>query len=433
LFHMGWFVGQGFSASGWTDFWAGDRVTNWMKPDLYLDLVRSMERAGFDYVMLEDSSLVPDVYEGSTRAYLKHGMSAPKNDPVTLIPLLGSVTSRLGLVATVTTSLYPPFLAARMMASLDHLTDGRVGMNLVTAHNQRAAQNYGMPALKKHDERYAMAAEWVDVVTQLFRSWEPDAYVGDLETPMLVDHTKVNPIDFEGEYFSVRGPLNTLPGPQGRPVICQAGGSPAGREFAAGFADTVIGGHKSVPVMKEYREDISTRMLAQGRKPDECKVLMTIIPTLAETREDAQEKKRRQLASAENRVEQFLAAMSYTTGIDMSKLDLDAPLDENLTTDAAQSVLADYLRLGKGKTLRQIALGGRDAESSPFVGTPDQVAAAMGEVIEETGADGYLLGSPIDRRTVSEICDGLVPALRKRGLVRSHYDFSTFRENLLAF
>ncbi|MEV1294198.1 NtaA/DmoA family FMN-dependent monooxygenase [Pseudonocardia sp. NPDC049635] len=433
MFHLGWFVGHGISASGWRDFWAGDHGHTWMRSDVYLDLVRSMERAGFDYVMLEDSSLIPDVYQGSTRTYLQYGMSAPKNDPVTLVPLLGSATRHLGIVATVTTSLYPPFLAARMLASLDHLTEGRVGANLVTAHNARAAQNYGRPALLAHDERYAMAREWVEVVTRLFASWEPDAMVVDPQEPMLVDHTKVHPIDFEGSYFSCRGPLNTVPGPQGRPVFCQAGGSPAGREFAAQVADTVIGGHKSVDAMRSYRADMSERMTAHGRKPDDCKVLMTVVPTLGETVEEAQERKRRQQAAAGERLDQFLAAMSYTTGLDMATFDLDAPLDQGLTTDAAQSVLADYLRLGQGKTLREIALGGRDAESSPFVGTPDAVASAMGEVITETGADGYLIANPIDRRSVSEICDGLVPALRKRGLVRTAYEGATFRDNLLAF
>ncbi|WP_219993326.1 NtaA/DmoA family FMN-dependent monooxygenase [Cryobacterium arcticum] len=430
---MGWFVGQGFSANGWTDFWAGNRVNTWMKPDLYMDLGRAMERSGFDYMMLEDASLIPDTFNGSMETYLKYGMSAPKNDPVTLVPLVGHVTSRLGIIATITTSFYHPFMAARLMSSLDHITDGRVGANLVTAHSPRGAQNYGRPALAEHDTRYRMAREWVQVADQLWNSWEDGAVLGDLETPRLVDHTKVHTIDFEGEFFSSRGPLNTIPSPQRRPVICQAGGSPAGREFAAEVADTIIAGGKSVEAMKSYRDDITERMLRFGRNPTDCKVLMTANPVLGETNEEAREKKRRQQAENDDKLDYFLAALSYTTAIDMGKFDLDAPLPDGLTTDGAQSILTDIQRIANGRTLREIAIGPKDADSALFVGTPDAVASMMGDIIDESGADGFLLGNPIDRRSVSEITDGLMPALQRRGLVRDHYEHALFRDNLLAF
>jgi FMN-dependent oxidoreductase (nitrilotriacetate monooxygenase family) len=348
-----------------------------------------------------------------------------------LVPLLAQASHRLGIVATMTTAFYPPYLAARLGATLDHLTHGRVGLNLVTAHNDRTAQNFGLERHHEHDLRYEMADEWMEVVDRLWASWEPGAVVADRETRIFADHTKIHPIDFEGRYYRCRGPLNMPAGPQGRPVICQAGGSPAGRNFAAKHADTIIARVRGAAAAKAFRADISARMAEYGRKPGDCKVLFSTAIVLGETLREAQEKKERLTAGLAANLDARLAALSFLSGQDFSKFDLDEPLPP-VKTNASRS-LTELYTSGTGKeTLRQMLLdpssGGID-----FVGTPDSVAAEMGEAMAEIGGDGFLFTENLTRRTISEIADGLASALKRRKLVRSAYSHEHFRDNLLAF
>ena len=203
MFHMGWFVGRGYSVHAWNQPWSGTIGADYMQPDLYIDLVRAMERACFDYVMIEDGSFVPDAYKGTPEWYLHNAYTVPKHDPMPLVPLLTQGSSHLGIVATMTTGFYPPYLAARLGATLDHLTRGRVGLNLVTAHNDRTAQNFGLARHHEHDLRYEIADEWIQVVDRLWQSWEPDAVVADPESGMYADFRKVHPIDFVGKYFKL--------------------------------------------------------------------------------------------------------------------------------------------------------------------------------------------------------------------------------------
>jgi FMN-dependent oxidoreductase (nitrilotriacetate monooxygenase family) len=437
MFHLGWFVGSGYGIQSWRDMWSGIGEKEWMKPDLYVDMARSLERAGFDYMMFEDGLLVPDTYEGSMRQYLGGPMESPRNDPTALIGIIGQHTKRIGLIPTMSTSFYPPFMAARMMATLDHLCDGRAGANLVTSSSHGAAMNFGLDSHMEHDERYVKAGEWVDVVSQLLGSWEPDAVVNDKENGIWADHTKVHHIDFEGKYFKSRGPLNTPPGPQGRPVICQAGGSGAGRDFAAKHADTIVAIPLGLEAMKEYREDISRRMISFGRDPKDCKVMYLVNPFISDTERSARETHEMHLAArqSEDFLHMALATMSYFSGIDFAKFDLDKPMpDLTGKVNGHQSNMDRYAKDGEGgKTLRELALGQDVLESLQLVGTPDSVAEQMGEAMDYVGGDGFLLASPIDRRNVATIADGLVPALRKRGLVRDEYEFEHFKDNLLAF
>ncbi len=203
MFHLGWFVGKGYSVHAWNQPWSGSIGSDWMEPDLYIDLARALERACFDYMLIEDGSFVADAYKGSPDWYLRNAYSVPKSDPVPLVPLLAYFTKRLGIVPTVTTSFYPPFLAARLGATLDHLTHGRVGLNIVTAHNDRAAQKFGLDRHYEHDLRYEMADEWMEVANRLWASWEPGAVVADPVTGTFVDPGKVHPIDFEGRFYKL--------------------------------------------------------------------------------------------------------------------------------------------------------------------------------------------------------------------------------------
>jgi FMN-dependent oxidoreductase (nitrilotriacetate monooxygenase family) len=428
---MGWFIGRGYSVHAWNQQWSGTIGTDYMQPDLYIDLVQAMERACFDYVMIEDGSFVPDAYKGSPEWYLHNAYTVPKHDPMPLVPLLAYQSRHLGIVATMTTGFYPPYLAARLGATLDHLTKGRVGLNLVTAHNDRTAQNFGLERHHEHDKRYEIADEWIQVVDKLWQSWEPDAVVADPESGMYADFRKVHPINFTGKYFKSRGPLNMPPGPQRRPVICQAGLSPAGREFASKYSDTIVAVARGVEQAKHYRDDVRARMVGHGRNPDDCKVMFSVSIVLGETVEEAKAKKARAEAALISDLQPRLAFLSFLSGMDFSKLPLDEPLAE-VKTNASRG-LTMLLTSGTGKsTLREMltdpASGGID-----FVGTADSVAAEMGDAAQEMGGDGFMITEGVTRRAISEITDGLAPALKRRGLIRTGYQHKLFRDNLLAF
>jgi len=428
-FHLAWFLN--FVADDWYGPW-GSGGSSWAG-DFYVEMAKDLERAGFDYVILEDKLMVSDAYGGSMEHDLKQGI-APKHDPVPLATLMAYETSRLGVVPTMSTSFYPPFLLARLTATVDHLARGRIGWNIVTSAEDRAAQNFGMDKLYEHDLRYDMADEYLQLVTQLWESWEPDAVVRDRDRGVYVDHTKVHQVDFEGRFYSARGPLNTVRPPQGRPVLCQAGASPKGRAFAARYADTIIAVGNDVAQMKAYREDIHERLRACGRKPDDCKVLFLVSPMVDETEELAQAKAERWIHDPMY-VEFVLTEMASITEVDFSRFDLDEPLPDDLTTNGERGTLEAFMQRGSGKTLREL-IGLGLVGTVPLVGTPDSVADRMGEIMDEVGGDGFLLTCPsnrLNRRYVSEITDGLVPALQRRGLTRTGYTFEHFRDNLLEF
>jgi len=430
-FHLGWFVN--FTVNAWNETWADNNGPDWTG-GFYVDMARALERTCFDYMILEDTCMVSDAYGGSFETSLKHAVFAPKHDPMPLVPLLAQATSRLGIVGTMSTSFYPPFLLARLSATLDHMCRGRFGWNIVTSGEDRAAQNFGMEQLTEHDLRYDIADEYVDLVCQLWDSWEPDAVVLDRDTGVYADGSKVHTIDFNGRYFKSRGPLNTVRAPQGRPVFVQAGGSPRGREFAAKYADSIIATATGIEGMKAYRDDVRARMQAHGRKPDDCKVLFLVSPILGDTAEEAHQK-RQAMIEAPDYIEQTLIGMSSITEVDFSTFDLDAPLPP-ITTNGERGSLDKFAQWGSGKTLRQL-VAERVDRSIELVGTPDQVAERMAEVMDVVGGDGFLITRPgqtgLTRKYIIEITDGLVPALQHRGLTRTAYTHAHFRDTLLEF
>jgi FMN-dependent oxidoreductase (nitrilotriacetate monooxygenase family) len=433
-FHMAWFTP--FKTPAWKIPWAGDVAHNWLNGEYFVDMARALERAGFDYMMFEDSTLVSDAYGGTAENELKHGLHAPKGDPVPLLPMLAAHTSRIGLIATMSTSFYHPFLVARVMATMDHLTKGRVGWNVVTSSEDQAAQNYGMDSLPPHDERYERADEFIDIVKQLWDSWEPGAVVADAERNVYADYTKVHEINYIGKYFKCRGPLNLPAGPQGHPVICQAGGSPKGRDFAARHADTLLSGAQDVASMKQYREDVRALALAHGRNPDDIKVMFICQPTLADSEQEAREKFELVSAMSQDQIETTLGIMSITMEINWKQFDLDAEIPDDIHTNGHQSGLESFKKFAKGRTLRQ-ALESRSGTGMAFSGTPDSVAAQMDEVMQEVGGDGFLVrGEPVrthSRRYLDEIASGLAPALQRRGLMRTQYEHPTLKQNLKSF
>jgi FMN-dependent oxidoreductase (nitrilotriacetate monooxygenase family) len=429
-FHLGWFTP--FGTTGWND-----PISHSEEPwdgQFYVDMAKALERACFDLIMLEDSLCISEVHGGSMETYLRHGLMAPKNDPAPLAALIGAATKHLGVVSTLSTLAYAPFALARLAATLDHISHGRFGWNIVTTAAEASAHNFGLKELPPRQQRYDMADEYVALVRALFDSWEPGAVVRDHATNTYADYRKVHAINFEGKYFSCKGPLNTVRCPQGRPAFLQAGGSPRGRRFAATHADCIVAFADGIAGMKAYRNDVRALAASAGRDPDTIKVLFLIAPVLGATMQEALDRDEREYGS-DAFVEGALALFGSLTDIDFSGYDLDAELP-TMTTNGEQGVLDKFGQWGSGKTLRQLARDSGTSTSIRLVGTPDSVADEMGAVMEEVGGDGFLIITPlmrVTRRYIGEVTEGLVPALQRRGLVRTEYTRTTLRETLLEF
>ncbi|HYP64512.1 MAG TPA: NtaA/DmoA family FMN-dependent monooxygenase, partial [Acidocella sp.] len=379
-FHLGWFMN--FTPDEWREpFAQGGQPWN---GQFYIEMAKALERACFDYIMIEDKLMVSETYGGSREAGLRTGMMAPKHDPVPLAVAMGMATKHLGVIATMSTLGYPPFLLARLASTVDSLTEGRFGWNVVTSAENLAAQNFGLDALPPREKRYAMAEEYMEVVGKLFESWDEDAVVLDRAAGIYADHTKVRPINHAGDFFKVRGPLNTVRSPQGRPVYVQAGASPRGRDFAAKHADSIVSVASGVEDMKKFRDDIRARAKAAGRDPDAIKILFCVTPTVADSEAEAQAKHTRML-TAPHFIDDMLASLSAITDIDFAQYELDEPLPGKLTTNGEQGTLDKFQQYGSGKTLRQLVIDGAGGivSSVELIGTPDSVAARMGEVMQE--------------------------------------------------
>lgn len=428
-FHLGYFTKFGATA------WPGsndDFGSNWADGSFHVELAQKLERAKFDFLFFEDSVTVSDTYGGSMELDLKHAVYAPKHDPIPLLPVIAQGTSKIGLIATASTSFYPPFLLARLYSTIDSLTHGRAGWNLVTSSETRAAQNFGMNELPPHAERYARAEEFIEIVRQLWDSWEEGALVADAESGVYVDHSKVHTIDFDGEYYKSRGPLNTLRSPQGRPVIAQAGASPRGRDFAASNAEIVVapmaGG---VAGMKALREDIRSRVESFGRNPDDVRVFFLTPLFVFDSGEE-------QIAPSDDEVqaqlEYGMVMLSSTTDIDFSQLDLDAPVPQDLEGGGHTSIVQIFKDLGKaGMTLRQAMASGMGNDEFGLMGTPKHIAERLIAIMDEVGGDGFLIEGAGLTPYVDILVDELIPELQAAGVVRTEYAGTTLREVLHEF
>ncbi|MHB8734391.1 MAG: NtaA/DmoA family FMN-dependent monooxygenase [Terriglobales bacterium] len=434
-FHLGWFMN--FTPPEWDGVWSSPEGVTWANGRFHVDFARNLERACFDYIMIEDTVMIADAYGGSMEGALKNSVMAPKQDPVPLAVLIAVNTSKLGVVATMSTSFYPPYMLARLCSTVDSIAAGRFGWNIVSSAEDRSAQNFGLDALPEHDQRYNVADEYFDVVNKLWDSWDADAVVMERNTHTFADYTKVRTIDHVGTYFKSRGPLNTVPSPQHRPTFVQAGASPRGREFAARAADSIIAVGAGVEDMKAYRDDIRSRMAAIGRDPDDCKVLFLVAPTIASSEREANAVLAK-LMDSPTYVEKALVGISTISEIDFKQFDLDKPLPTGLTTNGERGSLEHFMRgdgSGRSQTLRELVMH-RAKRGVELVGTPQQVARKMGEVMEEVGGDGFLIsqaGWDLTRKHIASITDGLVPELQRLGLTRTEYTKSTLRETLREF
>jgi FMN-dependent oxidoreductase (nitrilotriacetate monooxygenase family) len=429
-FHLGWFLT--FRTPVWRDPLAGDVGREWPNGQFHIEMARALENACFDYMMIEDSSKVPDAYGGTFEMDLKHGRFAPKHDPAALVPLLAAATEYIGLICTMSTSFYPPYILARLTNTLDHLCEGRFGWNMVTSSGDRAAQNFGLDELYDHDLRYQMANEFTELVHALWDSWDPDAVVMDRESGTWANPAKVRPIHFKGRFFASRGPLNTLPSPQLHPVLCQAGASPAGKDFAARWADTIIGQGKDVAAEKAFRTELRERIAGHGRDPDRCKIMFGIHPVIGRTPDEAKRKAETELNPDDYDIEEALDILSAHSEVDFSQFDLDGPLPE-ITTNGHRSTM-EALR-GTGETVRDVARAWwRESVDESLVGTPAQIADRLQERMEEIGGDGFLIMQrSLTRDYINDIAYGLAPELKRRGLIRDRYSHKLLRDNLLEY
>lgn len=432
--HLVWFL-SGFQPRGWLDPRWGTGY-DFRRRDLYMDAARTLERGCFDGILIADQHSIDDTYTGSISAALRSGYESLCGDPLVLLATMGAVTERLGLVPTMSTTFHPPFLLARQLNALDHLTNGRAGWNVVTSARERDGENFGS-ALPEHSRRYDMADEYVELCHRLWRSWDGDAVLLDRDRGQFADPAKVHEVAFKGQYYSSRGPLPMCASPQGSPVIFQAGGSGRGRKFAARHADCILSNQNSVLGMKEYVEDVAR--LAAGFDRPRPRVLFSIQPVVGETGEAAREKEQAQQALA--RTEPYFTAgltfASMTMGIDLSKFDLDVPvaqqLDKVQASKPGESIQFQYFKANPDTTPRDMGIRESLKSTIPIVGTAEDVAERMCEIASETGADGFMIREALLPSYLTDIVDRVVPALQRRKALRTQYSGKTFRDHIFEY
>ncbi len=363
---------------------------------------------------------------------LKRSATVTSFDPLTLLPALAMHTKHLGLIATASTTFEPPYMIARRFASLDHISNGRAGWNIVTTSNPDAALNFGFEEQMEHDERYARAREFYDVVTGLWDSFAEDAFIRDVDSGIFWNPERMHVLNHKGKYLNVRGPLNIARPVQGWPLIVQAGASEAGKQLAAETAEMVFCSYRTLEDGQAFYKDVKGRMAAVGRNPDHLKILPGALVVVGDTESEAREK--RALLDSLVHYDSGIASLSIALGCDASVYDPDGPLpvDDLPPTQASFSGRERVLKLveREGLTVRELAgrLGGYSGMS--FVGTPAQIADEMAHWIEVDASDGFNMMFPYLPAGLDDFVDRVVPELQRRGVFRTAYEGTTLRENL---
>ena len=408
-----------------------DNSHRYKDPDHWTELARLLEAGRFDAIFLADVLGVYDVYQGSADAALRHGVQAPLNDPLALVPLMAQATTHLGFGVTCALTYEHPYTFARSISTLDHLTRGRIGWNIVTGYLDSAARNLGLDRQLSHDERYDLADEYMDVVYKLWeKSWDDDAVVNDKERGVYAEPSRVHPINHEGRYYKVPGFHLCEPSPQRTPLLYQAGTSPRGTAFAAKHAECTFVSGPSKKVVKKYVDDLRSAVRATGRDGDDLKIyaqaLIITAPTEAEARAKHEEYRRH------IDIEAALALLSGWTGVDFGKFPLDATI-EYIDSDAGRSALASFSQADPNRkwTVREaaefIGLGGR---GPVLVGDPRQVADQLEAWQEETDIDGFNLTFAIAHESMRDVVELIVPELQRRGRYRTEYKEGTLRHQV---
>ena len=387
---------------------------------------QTLERGKFDAFFMADHLAVLNMPIQA----LMRSATVTSFEPLTLLPALAMVTKHLGLIATASTTFDQPFHIARRFASLDHISNGRAGWNVVTTSNPDAALNFGLDDHVEHDDRYWRAREFIHVVTGLWDSFAEDAFIRNVETGQYFDPSRMHVLDHKGEHLSVRGPLNIARPIQGWPVIVQAGASEAGRQIAAETAEVIFASQRTIEEGRAFSADIRARMMTLGRDPEHMKILPGCFVVVGETDAEAREKRLR-LDSLVH-YDSAIAQLSINLGCDASVFDPDAPLPEIPPTNASQSGRDRTIAMAQreGLTVRQLAqrIGGYGGLS--MVGTPKTIADQMEEWLETRASDGFNIMFPFLPEGLDDFVDKVVPELQRRGLFRTEYEGATLRENL---
>ena len=420
----------------------GNHVAAWLHPEAQIDagtnfrhyaqITQTAERGKFDLMFVADAVAVRD---GKLAALSRWPQYMAYFDPLTLLPALAAVTERIGLVATATTSYNEPYHIARKFASLDHISGGRAGWNVVTSSNVSEAYNFGREQHYAHGERYDRANEFVEVVKGLWDSWDDDAFLRDRSTGRYFDPDKLHALNHKGTHFSVRGPLNVARPPQGHPVLFQAGSSEAGRESAARFAEGVFTPQHSLAAAQDFYRDLKTRMQKYGRPPEALKIMPGLNAIVGRTAKEAQEKHRFLQSKIHPDVGLELLS-NQLDNIDLSEYDLDGPLPEipdHVAALTGQTSMRNIVRWAReeGLTIRQIYerfAGARGQRS--LIGSPVDIADDMERWFRDHGVDGFLVHPPYLPGGLDDFVDLVVPELQNRGLFRTDYEGTTLRDSM---
>ena len=402
--------------------------------DFWMDFAKQCERARFDTLFLADAIGVAAGYGGNNDIAIREGMHVPSIDPFLPLVAMAASTRNLGVAATCSTTYEQPFHLARRMSSLDHLTNGRVGVNIVTSYMPNANENFGVdPNRYTHDERYDVADDFMEACYKLWEgSWEEDAVLCDKANQVYADPRKVHRIDHVGKYFKVAGPHLCEPSRQRTPVIYQAGSSGRGKQFAATHAEVVFVGGRSMDAVKENIKAIREAAVTQGRRPDDIKILVGTTIVTARTRKLAEAK--REDYQEMTRADGYVAHM-YGAGFDLSKFG-----EDELVADIIKKGGSGAEHLGRypyaigttvGDVIRMAAdLAGHNTVPLFSCGTGEEIADDIEMWMETLGCDGFLLRQLITPSTVADFADYVMPELQKRGIYREEYEGTTLRENL---
>jgi FMN-dependent oxidoreductase (nitrilotriacetate monooxygenase family) len=410
-------------------------ATDFMTADYYQRIGRILEEGKFHLAFFDDRLSMPDIYGADHAESVRNGVRVVKMDPIPILAVMGAATSRIGLAGTCSTTYFEPFHVARSFATLDHMTAGRAGWNVVTSLNNSEAQNFGADALPAHDTRYERADEFMKVVLGHWGAWDSDAIVLDKENGIFADPAKVRRLDHEGEWFRSRGPFTVPPSPQGHPVIIQAGQSGRGRRFAVEWGEVIFAIFPNIQAgqkaCKEMREDAAKI----GRDPESFKIAPAIYATVGETQTIAEDKAA-VIADLAKPIDS-LALLSEVLNFDFSTKKIDEPFSaEEMDSINGLQAMRDRVveRSGtQNPTLRDfVEHSGRGTvkELPHFVGTAVQIADVMEEWFESRACDGFVLAATHMPGTYEDFVRLVVPELQRRGLHQKDYRGTTLRENL---
>jgi FMN-dependent oxidoreductase (nitrilotriacetate monooxygenase family) len=419
---------------------SGHHIAAWRHPEAqadagvnfrhYVKLAQAAEAAKFDLVFLADGvGTRGDNVEFLSRT--AHSYVA-QFEPITLLSALAAVTEHVGLVATASTSFNEPYHIARKFASLDHISGGRAGWNLVTSSNEHEAKNFNRDKHFEHAERYERAIEFAEVVGGLWDSWEDDAFLRDKDQGRFFDPERRHVLDHKGRFFQVRGPLNVARSPQGHPVVVQAGSSEAGRDLAARTAEVIFTAQQTLEDAIDFYSDVKGRLAQYGRHPDDLKIMPGVFPIVGRSESEAREKFEQLQALIDPKVGLALVS-GLTGGFDLSGYPLDGPIPELPETNASKSRQLLTLELARREnlTIRQLYLRVAGARGHwQLVGTPAQIVDQLEARFVKGGADGYNVMPPVLPAGLDDFVELVIPELRRRGLFRSEYEGRTLRDNL---